>query len=187
MPIIEQRVTGQTKKQTMTTQTLKIKKPKKLPCESEASKDAMKYAAEMIQRYPRLVKYFKNDFGTPYSIARKYLNAEEIFQILCVGYLKEYCPDVVVMHSPNEGKRGNVEKAKISLMGVKSGTSDLLLIYPKKTLHPLFWAELKWDSSTSKEQKQFLAHQIQAGHHAKVYKKSLIEFVTDVQEWLKRD
>jgi hypothetical protein len=164
-----------------------IKTKKKLPFEGEASKEAMKYASAMIQKYPRLVKYFKNDFGTPYSIARKYLNAEEIFQILCVGYMKEYCPDVVVMHSPNEGKRGNVEKAKISLMGVKSGTSDLLFIYPKKVLHPLFWAELKWDSSVSKEQNEFLENQIKAGHHGKIYKKNLLEFVSDVQEWLKRD
>ena len=165
----------------------KVKAKRKLPYESEASIEAMKYATIMIQRYPRLVKYFKNDFGSAYSIARKYLNAEEIFQILCVGYLKEYCADVIVMHSPNEGKRGNVEQAKIKLMGVKSGTSDLLLIYPKKVLHPLFWAELKYDSSTSKEQKEFLENQIKAGHHAKVYKKNLVEFVNDVQEWLKRD
>ena len=164
----------------------KVKAKRKLPYESEGSKEAMQHAREMMQKYPRLTAYFSTT-NNQYAVAQKYLNAEEIFHILCVGYIKQYCKGVIVIHSPNEGKRGHVEQAKIGLMGIRSGTSDLLLINYNKVLHPLFWAELKWRSAISKDQIEFLDEQIKAGHHAAVYKRDLNKFIEDVQNWMKRD
>ena len=164
--------------------TIKVKK--KLPHEGEAAKSAMKYINEVVPFFPKILKYYSVS-NSQYLIARKYLNAEEIFQILCVAYIKEYCPTVLLVHIPNEGRRGNVEQAKIGLMGVKTGASDLLLINKAKVLHPLFWAELKWDSPVSQSQTDFLKFQIESGHHAAVYKKDFKKFVSDIKEWLNRD
>lgn len=163
------------------------KKARGLPCESETSKAATNYVLQQIRQYPRTAAYFQN--ANPYfRIARKYLNGEDVFHYFLVAYLKEYHADeVLIIHAPNEGKRGNVETAKLQMMGVRSGACDLQLIHRTKILHPTFWAELKWDASVSKEQKVFIEQMKAAGHHAEIYKKDFGLFRAHLLEWLKRD
>lgn len=140
-----------------------------------------------MTRYGRIVKHMNTKSNSSYRVLYKYLTPEVTFHILCVSYVREYHPNVTIIHSPNEGKRGFTEQARIKLMGVESGCCDLLLIKKDAVLHPLFWAELKWNANTSDEQTRFIANQIAAGHHAEVYKKDFEAFAFAVREWLKRD
>lgn len=167
----------------------KAKKQTKKPCESDAAKESYEYCMKMALKYPKLSPFFNTSVNRDYAIAKNYMKPEDNYHYLTVSYIRAYTtPKTVrVTHSPNEGKRGNVEQAKLKMMGVSKGFADLQLIKTNGILHPMFFAELKWNSAASPEQVAFLDEMKQAGHHADIYKKDLPRFVEDLWEWYKRD
>jgi len=64
----------------------------------------------------------------------KYLGPEDRLQIAVCQYLRLQYKQIIIHHSPNEGKRGHVQQYKIKHMGVSSGFPDLLIIYKKKII-----------------------------------------------------
>jgi hypothetical protein len=69
-------------------------------------------------------------------------------------------PGVVFIHVPNGGKRKPIEAAIFKGLGVRAGTSDLLLWHNRKS----FALELKAEGGRATEdQRQFLADMEKAG------------------------
>jgi hypothetical protein len=83
-----------------------------------------------------------------------------------------------LFHCPNGGKRGRVEAAILSGMGVRPGISDLLLLVPRRGYLGLAM-ELKRPgelADTSPEQKAFLREQADDGWFACVVDDAEIAF-----------
>lgn len=64
----------------------------------------------------------------------KYFGEEDHLHIQVCNYLKFQYPNVLFHHSPNEGKRGYVQQAKIKAMGVKAGFPDLIIMFGGRNL-----------------------------------------------------
>lgn len=100
------------------------------------------HIGEFCRKYPKVGFVFNTKTNTPYRIAYKYLHAEDLLQLAFLSFLQHYYKGVNHYHIDNErrGKLGNVQKAKVMLMGVSAGMSDLLLQSPEL---PDAWIELK--------------------------------------------
>lgn len=64
----------------------------------------------------------------------KYFGPEDHLHIQVCYYLRTQYPKAIFHHSPNEGKRGYVQKIKIKEMGVKAGFPDLIVIFEGRNL-----------------------------------------------------
>ena len=86
---------------------------------------------------------------------------EQIIQRAVIQHLRQRgVPGVVFLHVPNGGKRKPIEAAIFKGLGVRAGTSDLLLWHNRKS----FALELKAENGRATEaQLQFLADMEKAG------------------------
>jgi hypothetical protein len=96
---------------------------------------------------------------------RKTNRGEEIEQARVIKWshkvaVREVMPDLRWLHhSPNGGKRDALAGAQMKALGVKPGWPDLILPVSNQSFTPGLVIEMKSDTgSTSKEQKEWLAH-----------------------------
>lgn len=87
-------------------------------------------------------------------------NEEEHIQISFINWLREYYPQVIVMHIPNGGKRSAFVGMRLKQMGTHKGASDLF--FPALKL----WIELKAnkDKRVTPEQADFLQKRSEEGY-----------------------
>jgi hypothetical protein len=140
----------------------KTKKKKVLPYLTEPVQKMRQHLGEFYKLYPKTAQVFSKS-NRAYAIAWKYLNTEDLLQIAFISYLVHYHPEIHHRHIDNErrGKLGNVQKAKVMLMGVSSGVSDMLLQCQGL---PDAWIELKVKPNRpTQAQKDFLALQESLG------------------------
>lgn len=162
------------------------KKKRTLPYLTEPVIKMREHISDFCKKYPKTALVFTKQ-NRPYVIARKYLNAEDILQIALISYLRYYEPQVHHLHIDNErrGALGNVQKAKVLLMGVSAGTSDMLL---QKQGLPDFWLELKDGISKkakpTENQKAFLDLQKSLGKFTGLAG-TLFECVELIEDWEK--
>lgn len=94
-------------------------------------------------------------------------------------------------HCPNEGERSKATGEKLKQLGLKAGVSDLCLPYPRGSYCGLY-IEMKFgDGRHTKEQKEFLADMVAAGHYVITCYTALdaIEAIREylsLENWFKR-
>lgn len=90
----------------------------------------------------------------------KFLTFEDNEHIMVVNYVRGELPDIIAVHTPNEGKRSAFEQFKVSKMGIVAGFPDFAFFYPK------------YDNSTPK---QLIYHglliELKAPEHNRIIKK----------------
>lgn len=148
-----------------TAKTDKPQKERTLPGMSEATQRVKdEIFAFAAKGYPKILPYFTSR-NPDYRVAAKYLGPEDILHIAICALLREYYPAFKVSHAKNESKEGHVGQAKKKLMGVESGFSDLMIQKPGIT-RVLFMEIKVKPNGLSKEQRDFLQFQREAGHTA---------------------
>lgn len=86
---------------------------------------------------------------------------ETNLQIRCVTYLTYKYSHLLWHHSPNEGKRSDLQGAKLKKMGMQTGWPDLDIIDGNKTVH----VEFKTSTGRqSREQKNIQKRIEEQGH-----------------------
>ena len=148
-----------------TTKTGKPKKERTLPGLSDATQRVKdEIFAFAAKEYPRILPYFTSR-NPDYSKSAKYLGPEDILHIAIVALLREYYPAFKVSHAKNESREGHVGQAKKKMMGIESGFSDLMI--QKPGVMAVLFMEIKVKpNGLSKEQRDFLQFQREAGHYA---------------------
>lgn len=61
----------------------------------------------------------------------KYLTFEDREHIRLVNYLNDKLPEVVYTHVPSASRKSAFERYKYSLLGVKKGIADIIILCPK--------------------------------------------------------
>lgn len=148
-----------------TAKTNKPKKERTLPGMSEATQKVKdEVFAFAAKGYPKILPYFTSR-NPDYRVTAKYLGPEDVLHIAICALLREYYPTFKVSHAKNESKEGHVGQAKKKLMGVESGFSDLMI--QKPDIMAVLFMEIKVKpNGLSKEQRDFLQFQREAGHYA---------------------
>lgn len=98
-------------------------------------------------------------------------SSEHLHQAYFVQFIRQEHPYIFIFAIPNGGKRSMSEALRLKVEGVVPGVSDLLLMFLDGSKRILF-VEMKKvkGSSTSAEQKEFLATVEAAGHYGFVAK-----------------
>lgn len=110
----------------------------------------------------------------------KSLSPEDNFQIKVANHIRAYYPKLWWLHIPNEARRSAWERYRMSLMGIKKGAPDIMIIrhrlnydliepnYSQDYEFSGLALELKWaKNKQSKEQKE---NQIQLESEGWIYK-----------------
>lgn len=79
--------------------------------------------------YKNAIKVFSKLTANPLW---KYLGKEDHLQIKVAIYMSSTYPEVLMHHSPNEGKRSPIEQLRVKYFGVKALPD--VMIYAKKTV-----------------------------------------------------
>lgn len=99
------------------------------------------------------------NMANPYE---KFLSVEDTEHVRVVNYVKDKLPDIICLHTPNEGGRSSYERFKISKMGIVTGFPDFAFFYPK------------YDNSTPKELMYHgLAIELKAPEHKRIVTKGV--------------
>jgi len=110
----------------------------------------------------------------------KSLSGEDNFQIKVANHIRQYYPKVWWLHIPNEAKRSSWERYRMSLMGIKKGAPDLMIIRHRQN-HDLIEPNLAKDYEISglalelkfgknKQSKEQIENQIQLESEGWIYK-----------------
>lgn len=78
---------------------------------------------------------------------QKYIKGETALHIAVCEYVSYQYPEVLIHHSPNEGKRTPFERYLIKRMNVSSGFPDLMIVGKRKIL----FLELKYGNNIPSE------------------------------------
>jgi len=145
--------------------TVKPKKDCSLPYESKATElskeEVFTFAAN---GYPKILPYF-TPRNPDYRVAYRYLGGEDILHIAIAALMIEYFPSLKFFHTKNEGKEGNVGRAKKQLMCVMPGVTDFCIQHPKKI--ETLWLEVKRKPNRlTDDQIKFMAFQKVSGNMA---------------------
>lgn len=110
---------------------------------------------------------------------------EDQLQKSCIRYFDYQYPNLKnrLHHSPNGGKRNQVEAAKFKAMGTRAGFPDLLFLHPNK-FYPFMGIELKTAKGRQSEHQktyQQLFEQIGAKY---VIVRSLDDFIREITRYL---
>ena len=110
---------------------------------------------------------------------------EDQLQKSCIRFFDYQYPNLKnrLHHSPNGGKRNQVEAAKFKAMGVRAGFPDLILLHPNK-FYPFMGIELKTEKGRQSEhQKEYqkIFEEIGAKY---VIVRSLEEFMTEITNYI---
>ena len=90
----------------------------------------------------------------------RFLTVEDLEHIRVVNYLNDKLPEVIYTHVPSASRKSAFERYKYSLLGVKKGIADIIILFPK------------YASNTSKEVIYHgLLIELKAPEHERVVKK----------------
>jgi hypothetical protein len=90
---------------------------------------------------------------------------EDSLQTACATYLRAQYPKALWLHCPNGGSRNRIEAAKLKMMGVLPGASDLMIFEPRnfKGLRPCgLFIELKTKGGKLQETQASFIIEVQA-------------------------
>lgn len=114
---------------------------------------------------------------------RKPRHIESGIQQSCVRWFRMVYPQFIILSIPNGGSRNAIEAANLKREGALAGASDLVVIAFRRIL----FVEMKRPSGRQQATQKAFQERVEALGFKYVICRSLEEFISSVDEWLKTE
>lgn len=110
---------------------------------------------------------------------------EDQLQKNCIRWFDYQYPELKkrLHHSPNGGRRDNIEAAKFKAMGVRPGFPDLLFLHPNR-FYPFMGLELKTEKGRQSEHQKEYQKTFEEIGAKYVIVRSIEEFMKEINSYL---
>lgn len=111
---------------------------------------------------------------------------EDDIQEACVQWFRmQYRKlDILLFAVPNGGRRNAIEASRLKKQGVTSGVSDLILLVPNNKYSSLC-IEIKTDIGKQTENQKIWQARAELYNNKYVIVRSLVDFIKEINEYLK--
>lgn len=120
------------------------------------------------------------------SVRARSKHLEDTLNVACFQWFSLSYPALrgLLFHTPNEGRKGKAEAARLKRMGVVAGVSDLILLPHKEGVKPIC-IELKTDTGRQSESQKKWQSAVSSHGSEYVVCRSLQEFIETIKNHLK--